>query len=140
MAFGGSLWVCGGAMARGVLNDVWRSADGESWVSVSVAGGCVFEAGESSVGGCIGCRCRLFFEEAEIVVSRPGGADCGGDAGDAVDAAGDGGGSGRCGLRWLGMMLGWRRWGADSGAVVVTSLLAGGEGDGVDFGDGCDAG
>ena len=49
VSYGGSLWVIGGRGSN-YLNDVWRSADGENWVSVSVSGGSFFWAAGSSGG------------------------------------------------------------------------------------------
>ena len=37
VSHGGSLWVFGGRGHHGLLGGVWRSADGISWVSVTIA-------------------------------------------------------------------------------------------------------
>ena len=123
VAFGGSLWVVGGD-GEGLLNDVWRSADGESWVSVSVAGG-VFSKRENHRLVVHRVPLPFVFEEAEIVVSRPAVRTVAVTPVTLLTLRATGG-VGALRFAMAGDDAGVATVGADSGAVVVTSLLAGG--------------
>ena len=130
VSYGGSLWVIGGSDGSQNKNDVWRSVDGENWVSVTVSG----EHFSGRIGHQVVAQEDLPFvyQRVAVVATAPSRAltvAVGGGETAPVTVAMITASGGSGGLRFevAGDDAGVATVGGD-GEVVVTNLLASGEG------------